>query len=428
MKRILLTGFLCITLILSSRAQWESQPLGFSTPVMVYEMEAVNTHVVWAAGSDTIHIPGQIFVKSIDGGQNWQSGPVNNSLDYIINSITAIDATTAWVAMVADTSMNGGMIKKTSDGGLNWVTQGTNAFTDPASYPDVIHFFDANKGVVFGDPVEGYWEVYATSDGGNTWMRLPAESLPDVRSTNMYDEYGMFAKATVGDNIWVGTSEGRIFRSVDRGLTWTAAHTSLTEVQAIAFTDAMNGLAMSRYGELVTTSNGGATWTNVNYQGNVFDYDMAALPQVPGSFVSTGFDQYGFMGSSYTTDGGLNWITLDSLPHMAVAFASAEVGWTSGANSRAAYIWSGTSPLGLEETVAVQESKVYPNPSTGSFYLNQKDLIQRLTVTDYSGKQVFVAENVAPDHMLNLSHLPKGVYVIQLTIAKTVNSQRLVLQ
>src|SRR5688572_22845437 len=125
---------------LTANAQWVSQPLGFSTPLMVYEMEAINTNVVWAAGSDSINNPGQTFVRSTNGGLTWQSGPINNALDFVVNNITAIDGNTAWVAM-ADENNGGGMIKKTTNGGQSWVTQGVNTFTNVNSYPDVIHFF-----------------------------------------------------------------------------------------------------------------------------------------------------------------------------------------------------------------------------------------------------------------------------------------------
>src|SRR5688500_9725825 len=115
MKKVLLVSVFAF-LQLPVAAQWISQPLGFSSPVMVYEMEAISQHVVWAAGSDTINTPGQTFVKSIDGGQTWQSGAINNAQDFIVNNIAATDANTAWVAMVDE--INGsGRIKKTTNGG-----------------------------------------------------------------------------------------------------------------------------------------------------------------------------------------------------------------------------------------------------------------------------------------------------------------------
>ena len=40
--------------------------------------------------------------------------------------------------------------------------------TDPESFPDAIKFFNPKNGVMFGDPQNGYFEIYTTSDGGNS--------------------------------------------------------------------------------------------------------------------------------------------------------------------------------------------------------------------------------------------------------------------
>ncbi|MBK0403875.1 T9SS type A sorting domain-containing protein [Adhaeribacter sp. BT258] len=410
----------------SAQAQWISKPLGFSSDVLVYEMEAVDDNVIWAAGSDDINPAGQAYMKSVDGGNTWQSGMVTNPQDQIINNITAINASTAWVAMVSDT-LGGGMIKKTSNGGQTWVNQGSNTYTNANSYPSVIHFFDANNGVVFGDPVGGYFEVYHTNNGGSTWVRVPAASLPAILSGSNGDEYVMFAKAAVSDTIWVGTSEGRILRSVNKGLSWTAANTSLFGIQAVAFTDGNNGLAMSNMGELAKTTNGGLTWTNVMFQGDIYDYDMAAMPRVPGVFVTTGFNSSGFAGSSFTTDGGLNWATLDSMPHMAVAFASVNAGWTSGVNSRVSYQWSGGA-LGVSEPNTVQAALLYPNPSTGTLYLAEPGITESLFITDLTGREVFSSGKGVSRAAVDLSGLPKGVYLVTLKAGKIIKRQKLVLQ
>ena len=180
MKRILLTaGFFACSIGLSF-AQWIAQPVGFSNPIMVYEMEAVDQNVVWAAGADSVTNAGQGFVRSINGGQTWN-------------------------------------------------TMVTPAFSSPDSYPVVIHFFDPNNGVAFGDPVSGYWEIYTSNNGGTSWTRLPAAAVP----TSVAGELGMFAKATIGDHIWVGSSEGRILHSANKGLTWSAALTQVFDIQAI---------------------------------------------------------------------------------------------------------------------------------------------------------------------------------------------------
>lgn len=40
-------------------------------------------------------------------------------------------------------------------------------FTNSASFPDVIQFFDETDGVLFSDPVNGSFEIYPTNSGND---------------------------------------------------------------------------------------------------------------------------------------------------------------------------------------------------------------------------------------------------------------------
>lgn len=78
---------------------------------------------------------------------------------------------------------------------------------------------------------------------------------------------------------------------------------------------------------------------------------------------------------------------------------------------------------------------IYPNPSTGLFYLTvdgfEKSQQSELILTDVLGKEV-AREEVSPygenDRELNLSHLPKGIYLAQLRIGEKMQVQKLILQ
>jgi len=86
-----------------------------------------------------------------------------------------------------------------------------------------------DHGVAVGDPRDGYFEIYATIDGGNGWTRIPQGNIPAPLPT----EFGLIpgpSSCARGDTIWFGTyadEGGRVFRSTDRGLTWTVASPNL---------------------------------------------------------------------------------------------------------------------------------------------------------------------------------------------------------
>ena len=72
-------------------------------------------------------------------------------------------------------------IYKTSDAGEHWTLQLTNQ--DPKGFFDAIAFWDAQHGIVVGDPLEGRAEVLTTDDGGASWQRRnPPGALPNEGS------------------------------------------------------------------------------------------------------------------------------------------------------------------------------------------------------------------------------------------------------
>jgi len=110
-----------------------------------------------------------------------------------------------------------GGILGTTDGGLTW-TQDPTSFKTAGGWPDFIHFFDANNGVCVGDPTNGYFEIYTTSNAGASWSRVPQANIPAPVSGEKGLTGPFFAAA--GNSLWFPTSAlgtGRIFRTTDKG-------------------------------------------------------------------------------------------------------------------------------------------------------------------------------------------------------------------
>jgi photosystem II stability/assembly factor-like uncharacterized protein len=166
-------------------------------------------------------------------------------------------------------------------------------------------------------------------DGGQGWywqMPQPAGSIADVA----------FATPT---DVWAVGPGGTILHSADAGQTWTPQPSGSTaDLSSVSFLNGLRGWACgtsaSGGGVLLTTSNGGATWTDATPAGL-----GAALASV--DFTDA---MHGFMGTAdghclATTNGGVTWISHAVGPltgAVSVDFADARHGWATDENGRMA--------------------------------------------------------------------------------------------
>ncbi|MEO0473773.1 MAG: T9SS type A sorting domain-containing protein, partial [Bacteroidota bacterium] len=83
----------------------------------------------------------------------------------------------------------------------------------------------------------------------------------------------------------------------------------------------------------------------------------------------------------------------------------------------------------IEPEVLLEGLSIFPNPSKGQFHLDvSTHFLQRLHISDLSGRMVFQAEINASEYDLELSHLPKGVYLLKGESAQGVWTEKLVIQ
>ncbi|MCX6233738.1 MAG: T9SS type A sorting domain-containing protein [Bacteroidetes bacterium] len=280
---------------------------------------------LWASAVNSTGALIDEYTRSTDGGTTWTQGYFNAGTG--LSQLFAIDAMTCWAAF--NTGATQGCYK-TENGGVTWVKKGT-AFGG-TSFADVIHFFNDNDGCAVGDPIGGYYEIYTTTDRGESWTRVPSANIPPPSSA---DEYGITGNYdAVGDIIWFGTNKGRVFRSPDKGYTWTAALTAFgaTVVVDCKFKDAQNGIAYRSYLDLGiepvlnVTTDGGTTWTSVTVTGNMYSRWFAYVPGTENTYVSSS-SAVNQSGISYTRDGGYAWTTLTAgYPFQAMAWFDDETG------------------------------------------------------------------------------------------------------
>ncbi|MBK9399736.1 MAG: hypothetical protein IPN36_02430 [Bacteroidetes bacterium] len=343
MKKLLLFAFILIGLTnVNAQGVWVSQATNF-TPVSsgVRHISAVDTNIVWICSYDGSGGAAnrQDFSRTIDGGTTWAAGTITGApATHDWAMIYGLNADTAWSVLYSTSTAVAGGIYKTTDGGATWTQQGAGVIYNnlSQSFPNVVHFWDANNGFAMGDPEGGFYELYTTIDGGSNWTRVPTGNIPAPTA----GEFGIVGHYEVqGDTIWFDTNKGRVYRSIDRGLNWTVASTGIT-VPAngaidICFYSSTNGIARlynatTGGNTMRVTADGGDTWTVATPVGNFFGSDVQSVPGTASKLMSTGAAT-GFIGSSYSDDGGLNWTDIEvSAQRTALGVVDSTHMWTGG--------------------------------------------------------------------------------------------------
>ncbi|CAN5436005.1 hypothetical protein BH11BAC2_BH11BAC2_00350 [soil metagenome] len=440
MKKIysLIASLFLLTSGAYAQSPWVIQNVGYVRPSNYpFDIDIVDASTVW-----TCAFPGdgsgegiQEFSTTNDGGNTWTAGFVTLDTNYRFAGIKGLSTSTAF-ALMYNNSVGGGALFKTIDSGLNWgKVDSTQLFVDPASFPDVIHFWDAAHGVIMGDPIGGYFEIYTTLDSGSTWTRVPQANIANP----VAGEYGIVNDFCVNDStMWFGTNKGRIYKSIDGGQNWTASTVvaNVSTVSGIAFRDSLNGLAVKSttagVNSFYSTSNGGTSWTAKTYTGTLF---FSSLVSVPGTstYYSAGGGTGG-RGSSYSINDGSNWILVDTAGngttqgYTSIEFLNNLIGWAGSFAvdqfTDGIYTYAGAA-VGLTEPVGISLNNsisAYPNPTQGLVYLNSGEEVNGLAIVsvyDFIGKQVFQQQmniNKMVPVMLDIRKFKAGVYSVKVEV------------
>ena len=462
MKRLLLTvatGFL----IHIANAQWIQQNAGFSNDTLgFYEMSLPNKNTAWASCFDIrAGVNGGRFIldftRTTDGGATWIPGKVGTDHTLQIANISAISETEAWVAM-NKRYLTGGGLYHTTDGGVTWEKSNPTEIFDENSYPNFVHFrtdgngVARNKGIAMGDPNNGYWEVYTTTNGGKKWKRVPESDLPPM----VPGEFGWISGfAAVEETVWFGTSAGRMYKTTNFGKVWTV-HTvdpGGKFVMEIAFNDdKLHGVAHLRNNTgtfLYSTADGGVTWTNLGQPAN---WKSSRITSVPGTnaLVSTGINaNRAFNGSSVSYDNGTTWTELENVvPKTVSRFYDAETGYACaafvygpplrGGIFKSAIVFqdpaqdnkiAAAGKKNLEQDkITADQLKVYPSPANDVVHVQLQDAFVNartdVSILSMSGRVLESKTSVGSKSIqFNVSKLPAGVYIVRVTTNAQVTNR-----
>ena len=421
---------------------WIAHTPPFPDTIGIADIHVVNANVIWAVGlrygvDDSLYYFGAgnetFYAVTSDGGATWKTGDVPMGTTPFIANITATDAGTALIIGLED--FGNAKTLKTTDGGVSWQISPTN--WDPVvSWPNFIHAFSPAKMCTLGDPRDNEFEIYTTANAGQVWQRVAGDKIPDPLAGEFgYNNCG----AAIGNTIWFGTNQGRIFRSQNSGAGWEVFNTPLgASFAAFAFSDENNGLSMTGYGltggaQMYKTGDGGATWTeltNLPYGGDYLTFGTAAY--IPGQpYILQGLTPGGNLSGPYETwlspDRGETWQQISSGEIIGwPTFINNTVGWAGEfqqlSHPARLFKYTGSPLVGLlSPGMPDVEMALSPNPATnqlqvnirapqtGDFWILLNDAQGRLI------KKEIVSGVAAFNKILEIKSLPSGTYILTLS-------------
>jgi len=315
--------------------QWEMQKS--NTTASLRGVSAVGAAAAWASGGSGT------FLRTIDGGKTWHAGTSPGAAALDFRDVQAFDENTALVFSAGTPAK----VYKTTDGGKTWKETYNN--TEKGVFFDSMAFWDRKNGLAFSDPVDGSFLLITTTDGGETWRRVPPENIPPpIPGEAGYAASGTMTAVQGEANAWfcTGGAAARVFRSTDKGKTWTAAKTPVICGQpsegifSVVFKDARNGIIVggdyTKEGQDIknaaVTTDGGVTWESIeNARPAGFRECAAYVPGTDGKMVIT----VGPSGSDYSMDGGKTWTNFSTAGFHSVSFApGTPVAWAVGADGK----------------------------------------------------------------------------------------------
>jgi PKD repeat protein len=433
-------------------SKWILQNSAFKTAYRgISCISIVNPFIVWAGAIDgatsTNYI--QEFTRTVNGGLTWTADSIifTGSSSTAVGNLCAFNDTVCYAAMFPGAAANGGYIAKTSDGGKTWSIAGSPSYS--TSWLDFVHFYDVNNGICVGDPNTSHqYIIYTTSNGGTSWTQVPVSNIPiattgETAIVNQFD--------AIGDTLWFGTTMGRVYKSSDKGLTWTVCGTTgfattiaITPVFRSGSVGIITGSTYSNgvYVGMKRTIDGGATWTAVTQAAGSFYLKNPNIAYVPGtaSMWVDGSAGPG-TGSSYSLDDCSSFLDIDTastFQYTSVKFYDINTGWagsfTDISNLGGIYKWD-ASILGagikpINENAG--QVNIYPNPASNIVNIEFSSITTKSVINVYNlvGEKI-LSKEVNPSYsnllQLNMSAYRSGIYLVTIDTGKNIITKRVML-
>ena len=247
------------------------------------------------------------LVRTIDGGSHWirMSVPSGEAAD-----VQFVDPSHGWLQVPFPVDRP--RLYETSDGGDTWLQ-----LASPPKGAIGLAMRSRTEGWLGGSSSPA--SVFLTIDGGQTWQSrglqlrgVSALGLPCSASVVLMPGSGVMSLASCG---FIGPDP---YTSTDQGATWTQLPfppPNRTSINRTTYIDATHGWTMTG-GALWKTSDGGVSWRYWGIQLDSWDYSPHAIDARNGwaELERSGATEPSYSGLALTSNGGASW-TQVNVPH-----------------------------------------------------------------------------------------------------------------
>jgi photosystem II stability/assembly factor-like uncharacterized protein len=376
--------------------------------------------------------------KTTNAGTDWIR--IYDSRIDTSGNITFVDEQNGWLIL-------SNTLLRSSNGGLDWVQE----YEFPLVFGGYdIEFTNDSIGFAFT-----YNKLYKSVDCGETWG-LVTDTLHNIYDISFYKDSIGYLCFTI-NTPYFPTSTRYIYKTTDKGETWSRAYIELGYLQVYVYFDKIciintTDCIISAFEEhifggsssLIKTTDSGATW-NPLYISPVWPLDFEFIsPQIGWSISGSGIIK--------TTDEGMSWDTLQTFTNWDVRntnfeFFNSKISYLINLN-HIYYTDDGWVTYSIVDSIVTDVNKLpnppteysleqnYPNPFNPSTKISWQSPIsswQSIKLYDAIGREIetifdgFYEAGIHTKSYIANATLPSGIYFYQLKAGNFVQTKKMML-